>query len=496
MPLSREVLRLESRWQAGTGWPKRLQWVEIRGLRGWEGQRFDLKFPIMAIVGENGSGKSTVIQCAASIYQAPSEKKPRFASDFFLDTAWESIKNASIAYSVREGDENYTASIRRPGPRWRGNSKRRTRNVEYIDLSRVQPVSSRVGYLRLAKGNLKEVSSDTFEESRLRRFNQIMGRDYDVARLSLTDADEHREVVVLSHQGNTYSGFHQGAGETTMVELLRRDLPRYSLVLIDEIETSLHPRAQRRLIRDLADRCRERELQVVLTTHSPSILDELPMVARAQILQSSAGRHIVYGVSPEFAMTQMDDVPQYECDIYVEDARAAILLREILAAREPTVVKRCRLIPFGAATVGKALGQMVAGERFPRPSLVYLDGDQGTAEGCENLPSEDAPERLVFSALRERNWLSVDKRVGRPFSDVFDCCTQAMSFTNHHEWVRHAATALVLGGDALWQAMCAEWSTECLDDQDAKSVIGPVLDAVPGKPTPGIASSNEHPPPL
>lgn len=75
---------------------------------------------------------------------------------------------------------------------------------------------------------------------------------------------------------NEYSGFHQGAGETTITEFLQSDIPKYSLVLIDEIETSLHPRAQRRLIRDLADRCRELDAQVVLTTRSPYVLDELP----------------------------------------------------------------------------------------------------------------------------------------------------------------------------------------------------------------------------
>ncbi|MBX5180963.1 ATP-binding protein [Rhizobium lentis] len=36
------------------------------------------------------------------------------------------------------------------------------------------------------------------------------------------------------------------------------DYPKYGLVLIDEVETSLHPRAQRRLMRDLTDSARTR----------------------------------------------------------------------------------------------------------------------------------------------------------------------------------------------------------------------------------------------
>lgn len=140
----------------------------------------------------------------------------------------------------------------------------------------------------------------------------------------------------MGKKGQRYSGFHQGAGETTIMEFLQRDLPKYSLVVIDEIESSLHPRAQRRLMRDLADKCRENELQVILSTHSPSVLEELPLRARAYImLEPTRGRTIVYGVSPEFAMTKMDELPHYEIDRYVEDDRAGRMLIEILSAHDP-----------------------------------------------------------------------------------------------------------------------------------------------------------------
>jgi len=102
MQNSNEIRRLSAKWATGTGWPKRLEWFEIKGLRGWTGQRFELRYPIMAVVGENGVGKSSVLQAAASVYKSP--RKTRFASDFYPDTAWETIKDASIRYSVREGE--------------------------------------------------------------------------------------------------------------------------------------------------------------------------------------------------------------------------------------------------------------------------------------------------------------------------------------------------------------------------------------------------------
>ena len=201
----------------------------------------------------------------------------------------------------------------------------------------------------------------------------MFGRTYDLAKMALSSGDKNREVPVLQYHGDAYSGFHQGAGETTVTELLKTDFRKTSLVLIDEVESSLHPRAQRRLIRDLATVARQLDLQVVLTTHSPYVLEELPAEARVCILETGGGvRDVVYGVSPEFAMTKMDEVAHTACDLYVEDTRAGVMLAEILVATNPDLVPQCEIIPFGAASVGQALGQMVVGGRFPRASRVFL----------------------------------------------------------------------------------------------------------------------------
>ena len=101
---------------------------------------------------------------------------------------------------------------------------------------------------------------------------------------------------------------------------------------------------------------------MILTTHSPYVLEELPLEARACILQGSEGRQIIYGVSPEFAMTKMDDVPHHECDLYVEDDHAARMLVEILAASSPDLVERCQVVPCGAA-LGRAGSRPNGGER-------------------------------------------------------------------------------------------------------------------------------------
>jgi predicted ATPase len=294
--LSGEMRRLQNKWRTNSGWPKKLEWLEIQGLRGWAGERVDFQFPVVALVGENGSGKSTVLQAAAAVYR--SQPSDLFASDFFPDTPFEAITGATIRFAYREGSQSQTKTVRKPTDRWRGNPHRPERTVEYVDLRRIQPVGARAGYAKLLKAGVGEGEHKAFSPDKLQRLSEIIGKNYSRAGLSVTDADARRPVPVVVEANVRYSGFHQGAGEIAAAELLAVDYPKYGLILIDEVETSLHPRAQRRLMRDLARVARDRELQIILTTHSPYVLRELPPEARIYLMQGAGGKNIVSGVSP------------------------------------------------------------------------------------------------------------------------------------------------------------------------------------------------------
>jgi predicted ATPase len=478
--LSPEVRRLENKWLNGQGWPKRLEYIELNGIRGWEHLRMDFRFPIVAIVGENGAGKSTVIQCAASVYEGG--KAGHYPSDFLPDTPWEVVEGATISYSFREGDTHDIRTLQKL-KRWRGYDRRPKRHVQYIDLSRVQPVSARTGYQRLANPKLIEdkKKSEIWDAKLVKRLSHLMGREYQQIRMSAVqgDKDPERRVPILQVAGRKQSsGFHNGQGETTMAELIKKPMIPTSLVLIDEIETSLHPKVQRKLIRDLAHLAAINDLQIILTTHSPYILEELPPMARIYIMNEPSGRTVMNGVSPEFAMTRMDDYQHPECDVYTEDKRSAELIKSILAERRPELFPRCLPVPYGAAHVGYALGTMVAKGRFPRPSVVFIDGDQTGREGTNVLPGDDAPERVVFEGLRHVQWKGLDVQLGRSPSEVIDSCGAAMTSTNPKDWVRLTADRLLVGGEILWHAMTVAWVRACMTDDQADQVIRPIADAL------------------
>ena len=156
------------------------------------------------------------------------------------------------------------------------------------------------------------------------------------------------------------------------------------------------------------------------------------------------------------------------------------MLLEIIVAHASNrdCALRCQTICYGASSVGRDLGIMVMQNRFPRPSFVFLDGDEKNSPGCCNLPGQDPPEITVFDGLKALNWGNLKDRIKRGFADIADACTQAMSLPNCHEWITYSANKLVISGDALWHAMCSEWATECLSPDEARAITQPIEDAL------------------
>lgn len=476
-PLSKEVRQLARNWDTGNQWPKRLEWLEIVSIRGWSGQRVEFPFPIVALCGENGVGKSTVLQAAVSIYRGPKESG-YFASQFFPDTPWDKIKNAAIRYCVREGQTPRESSVRKPTSRWLGNPDRRERPVRYIDLRRTQPMVAQRGFQKLTKMGVTESGTSPFADDTLARYSTVLGRDYTVGRHSWTSADANLRVAIIGSNTAQYSGFHQGAGESTLTELLALPIEKYALLAIDEIETSLHPRAQRRLIRDLAQLARLNELQILLTTHSPYVLEELPPQARVYVSGSGIRRTSVRGISAEFAMTNMDDESHPEAEIYVEDTEGERVVREVLVKMAPTLARRAAIVPAGSASVLQSLGIMVQARRFQRPTAVVVDGDQSPSTGCIVLPGGDAPERVILEALKSKGFPGIAAALSRTHTELTDAVEAAMTLPDHHDWVPAICDKTLLGRSEFWGACVRGWLNTCAQPAEIERLVKDIRDTL------------------
>ena len=458
-----EIPRIRQQFQNGL-WPKFLNRITINGLRGWSGQTVHFKFPISVIVGENGTGKSTILKASACAYQSD-----YYASTFFVNTHWDSVQGVDLNYTIKQGNSEKTYSLRKPTERWRGRDDLAERNVYWFDISRTLPLDATVGYAKVAKLAAGETSTESLSRDFRKNLSYILGKDYLDARFASPDINSDRHVGILERNFGEVSQFHQGAGEGATLDLFRslEGIPSHSLLIIDEVEASLHPKAQRRLVRFLLWLSRTKRLQVLLSTHSQYVLEELPTDSRILLIPGATGPSVIYGASPEFALSKIDDEVHPECFLFVEDKEAKILLREIIArsAEAETILGKIGIFPVGPANVVKMLGELAFNEKLPYKGMGILDGDVDASVGCISLPGDSSPEQVVFADLKDQNWGSLSDRFGIGAGELYAYLEDAMLEPDPHRWTEFVGNRVLKSKHTVWEILAEEWSRICLADE-------------------------------
>jgi hypothetical protein len=244
-------------------------------------------------------------------------------------------------------------------------------------------------------------------------------------------------------------------------------IPEYSLLIVDEVEASLHPKAQRRLIRFFLWLCRQKRVQILLSTHSPYVLEELPQEARVFLLPGPNGLNIVYGVTPEFAMSRLDESVHPDALVFVEDREAKILLREILASSGETsdLLGRIDVVPVGPANVVQIMGSLAENRRLPYKSIAVVDGDH-------------APEKIVYSELKNINWPDLPARFGIGAGTLLTVLEDAMLEPDHHKWNTSVGDRILKSSTSVWEIICNQWCKSCLTDNARQSIYAPINEVI------------------
>lgn len=475
-----EIETIRGQFQSGL-WPQFLQMVSINGLRTWSGQPVEFNFPVVAVVGENGSGKSTLLKAAACAYAHDDKDKRFYPSNFFVETVWDRIQGVKIDFRIRRGPNVESYRITKPTQRWRVPENAPKRNVFLLDISRTLPLDASVGYAKIARSAASEIESAEINDDFRARLSHVLSRNYTKARFALSDVDAKRQVGLLEREWGELSQFHQGAGEDATLDLFRvlQGIPQYSLLLIDEVEASLHPRAQRRLVKFLLWLARQRRVQIILTTHSPYVLQELPQEARILLLTGPQELNVVYGVSPEFAMSRLDDEIHPDAYVFVEDREAGILLREILASTDETaeILRRIQISHVGPSNVVSLLGSLGKSGKLPYPSVAVVDGDNSDIN-CLKLPGNVAPERLVYNGLKGAGWPNLPQRFGIGAGSLFAALDDAILQPDHHDWNTMVGDQVLKSSTSVWEILANEWCKVCLDANDRKAIADGILDTI------------------
>jgi AAA domain, putative AbiEii toxin, Type IV TA system len=416
-----------------------LRAIEIdggNGLRALNSVRIPFNYPITAICGKNGTGKSTALALAALAFHTPPNwyvpwTNARFRSsktkedrsyhifqDFFVYGRDEQPPNGvQITWRYFANGAEASLQFRKTASRWGAYSRRPERELAYSPLSRMIPAYE----MNSVRGVFREpgapVATLPFDQEYRGYLAYVMGVNYQDVDVQRTD----RLNFANCRTGMPYSGFNMGGGENCAVELfhLLRSLPPCGLLVIEEIESCLHPEAQVRLAEVLVRICRKKKVQIVCSTHSEVFLDALPRQARLLLKREEGNSAVIEGPSTRFAIYEMKGEIQPELTIYCEDGTAAVLIEEAIEYADRI---RLRIIDVGSnvTVVRQAVCHLRGG--FPGECLCVLDGDcspqqvqgwiasesgfaQNINPAFEILPGNNlSPERWVLDQLAHEDY--------------------------------------------------------------------------------------------
>ena len=417
--------------------PEFLEQVTIRNLRGIPELTVSFAYPVTVLAGPNCCGKSTVLAAMACAYNGdPGEIFPVYnppAETFPMVDGGDAKSRIECQFRSK-GQLIETL--------WVGASRRGRKNWGLGGFAREGEVipSARPVFLR-ALSNIaappdmsrfadsKEVRLEEVDASLIRFAERILPFRYKrlagVRKVSGAASDKPLLLAVQSASdesasGRGYSEFHMSSGERAILQL-SMELTRLqnALVLLDEVELGLHPYTQEQLMLELQRLALRNNLQIVVTTHSPTILETVPKEdARLFMERDETGARIrppYRDIVQNALYGRATDVLSVLC----EDEVAENLIRGVFDFLNPLLNLRHSDIRIGRDTNHaefKHHFKMLQMFRMTENFLFVLDGDPDALKAAKalrdkdglpsgglaevlNLPGERGPEEWIWRIL-------------------------------------------------------------------------------------------------
>ena len=411
---------------------QRIDSLHIDKLKGLE--ELDISFEdknITAIFGENGCGKSTILHALACFYHAEDDDvETNYFTRFFKKvggSAWTGSKMEAI-FTVEGTSLHIT--YEKAADRWKPRiNKRIKRNTYYIGIDSCVPsiekeTVTKTSYSMNTAGNVEN------KDLIIRDVSEIMGRRYEDYLNQHCGKREYKKVNVQG--GIQYTSLSMGAGEQRIFTILDKiySVPEYSLILIDELDLTLHTTALLRLLDIMVSVARKRNLQIVFTTHREEIASRTDINIRHIWKPANQNRSFCLNQTNPMCMYRLNGTIQKDYEVYVEDDLAEAIVNSVL--RKEGILNYVKVICFGDAAnaFSLAAGLHIQGQ-LSEKKLIVIDGDvyrtdedkseimkkrySGSEAGKDairtiaisrikqfNLPNNEHPEHYLWSLLKTK----------------------------------------------------------------------------------------------
>ena len=424
--------------------PHFLESASVINIRGIHNLEVKFEYPVSVLAGSNGSGKSTVLLAAACAYAPPGtsgegvgkgfspykffldyqsksggqegEKDP-FTVQFNYSTPdgqrflfWQCLKNSmGIPYHRYSGGNQLERSVYliTPGTLSNPFDTYNVHNMSY-EVTELQETSLTSSQIEFAQGLLPF------------RYSRVI----DWIHPNLKFGNEGGMLLAKQENGVVYSEPHMATGERAILRM-SQDIAdaKGALILIDEVEAGLHPSIQKSLMLKLQQLALRNDLQIIVTTHSPVVLDSVPEIGRIFLDRNKEGKILVHPPYRDLVQDALYGRSDKKFNLLCEDEVAKSILEGVV---DTIMYSRLRAkreslnIEYTEDGVSQFPMYAQVLKQFDQNIIFILDGDQRdrdveqkiqdriqkTQNNTQHpgrvmfLPGTGAPEEWVWARMR------------------------------------------------------------------------------------------------
>jgi len=343
--MSIRAAKFRDHWRKALNRKYLLEYVSLdySGLRSLRDDQIKFSPGITAIVGGNGVGKSTLAHAIVDVLSGPDsiyvlrESEIRLSGSLLTATLADknSIKQLTLAHRpegrhASEGSFEHEFVWLDPSTMAMLCQQQILGDPTFSDL--LEGIGSRVI-------NLEELASMSY----------VVGKDY--TKCTVCEIRDYGPFEVWPYftvtcSGITYGSEDMGRGELALLTILWAldNLESNSIVILEEPETHVSARSQSAFMDLVAWFCATKGLWVIVTTHSPVVLQKLPNNHMRLLVSENGQSRLISSPKLHEIASIVGGGVAFKNLILVEDECANYFLQSILEKLEPDLRRQCAFV--------------------------------------------------------------------------------------------------------------------------------------------------------
>ncbi|NLH44929.1 MAG: ATP-binding protein [Acholeplasmataceae bacterium] len=426
--------------------------IKIKKFRQFNNVEIPIAQQVTAIAGHNATGKSTLLALIGNSCELKSSgiAKPLIKEQYraelgqIIKCSLENDTNVNPAMVIDFTlPNNNTIEVpfrfgwwenkTRPRlvPKYNNSESKMKYPVLYLGLSRLQPLGECEGNVTSSKVSAFLASNQAYKDWLIEKYEHILSLN------NINDIETHKhpdakQKIFVGVKNDEYDELCNSAGQDNLGQILLaflsfKNLKKFYIensmqwnggfLLIDELDATLHPSAQVRLLNTLVNEITENDLkiQLLFTTHSLSLLEwfynQKRLTGNSNKVLYLTTRNSILEIleNPDFETVRADMLvldpsaqAQTIINLYAEDNEGRWLLKHLASEED---LRKLKLINIKISCDTLIKLNEEAPEDFAN-AIILIDGDCKSKYNGKKvpfniliLPGVKSPEELIYEYM-------------------------------------------------------------------------------------------------